>query len=106
MAVKQWQDGSVMSTILTTTSTVHSRTLSGHALGSRAGGAARDRQRAAGHDSGALRVSRPDGGGGGVGALRGSMAENGHAARPLIWERYLVGPGVTPAPLAWQTELN
>jgi effector-binding domain-containing protein len=40
------------------------------------------------------------------GELRSWMAANGHAARPLIWERYLVDPGTTPDPAAWQTELN
>lgn len=40
------------------------------------------------------------------GELRHWMAANGHTARPLIWERYLVAPGATPDPSAWQTELN
>lgn len=40
------------------------------------------------------------------GELRNWVAANGHVAKPLMWERYLVGPDSTPDPAQWQTELN
>jgi effector-binding domain-containing protein len=40
------------------------------------------------------------------GELKSWVAAQGLATRPFIWENYLVGPGNTPDPSAWQTELN
>lgn len=40
------------------------------------------------------------------GELKNWVAANGIATKPFIWENYLVGPGNTPDPSAWQTELN
>jgi effector-binding domain-containing protein len=46
----------------------------------------------------------------GLGSAWGELQEwikaNGHAAQPRMFERYLVGPGDTPDPSKWQTELN
>lgn len=46
----------------------------------------------------------------GLGAAWGEMKAwleaQGLATRPFIWENYLVGPGHTPDPSVWQTELN
>ena len=40
------------------------------------------------------------------GELKNWAVAEGLATRPFIWENYLVGPGNTPDPSAWQTELN
>ena len=40
------------------------------------------------------------------GELREWIGANGHAAQHQMFERYLVGPGDTPDPAQWQTELN
>jgi effector-binding domain-containing protein len=40
------------------------------------------------------------------GELREWIAANGHTAQHQMFERYLVGPGNTPDPAQWQTELN
>jgi effector-binding domain-containing protein len=40
------------------------------------------------------------------GELRNWVEANGHTGKPLMWERYLVGPDSTPDPAKWQTELN
>jgi effector-binding domain-containing protein len=40
------------------------------------------------------------------GELRNWVEANGHTAKPVIWERYLVGPDSTPDPSKWETELN
>ncbi len=40
------------------------------------------------------------------GELEKWIAAHGHAGRPQMFERYLVGPGDTADPSQWQTELN
>lgn len=40
------------------------------------------------------------------GELKSWVEAQGLATRPFIWENYLVGPGNTPDPSIWQTELN
>jgi effector-binding domain-containing protein len=40
------------------------------------------------------------------GALQAWIKANGHEAQQQMFERYLVGPGDTPDPAQWQTELN
>lgn len=40
------------------------------------------------------------------GEVKAWVEAQGLATRPFIWENYLVGPGHTPDPSAWQTELN
>ncbi len=40
------------------------------------------------------------------GELRAWIGENGITAKPFLWENYQVGPGDTPDPAAWKTELN
>lgn len=46
----------------------------------------------------------------GLGPAWGELHEwikaNGQATEPRMFERYLVGPGDTPDPSKWQTELN
>ncbi|HEX9952960.1 MAG TPA: GyrI-like domain-containing protein [Rubricoccaceae bacterium] len=40
------------------------------------------------------------------GAFETWIAAEGHARRPDLWERYLVGPEDGADPAAWRTELN
>lgn len=40
------------------------------------------------------------------GELKDWVAANGLTAKLFLWENYLVGPGDTPDPSAWRTELN
>lgn len=40
------------------------------------------------------------------GELQAWVQQERLATRPFVWENYLVGPGNTPDPSAWQTELN
>jgi effector-binding domain-containing protein len=40
------------------------------------------------------------------GELQSWIGEKGLMIKPMIWERYLVGPDSTNDPAAWRTELN
>ncbi len=40
------------------------------------------------------------------GEFEGWIRAGGHAPRPDLWERYLVGPEATADPAGWRTELN
>lgn len=47
-----------------------------------------------------------DGIGAAWGELRNWIEANGHAGKPLMWERYVVGPDSKLDQSEWQTELN
>ena len=40
------------------------------------------------------------------GELEAWIAAQGHVSRPDLWECYAAGPGSSPDPAAWRTELN